>query len=106
MRYAGRFCVAKITVKEIKLWADSEFTTQISRSDRITTLRLAKFLTHTSIHLITLTQFWIRMKHHLQEDYTTCSAMRLTTPIFSSLTALSCFRNTAVIGLDYWSCVH
>jgi hypothetical protein len=54
MRYAGRFCVAKITVKEIKSQACSEFTTQISNSVGITTLALAKFLTHGSIHLITL----------------------------------------------------
>jgi hypothetical protein len=40
------------------------------------------------------------------EDYITFSAMRLGTSIFSSSTALSCFRNTAVVGLDYWSCVH
>ena len=84
----------------------SEFTTQISSSVRITTLGLAKFLIHTSIHLITLTQFWIRMKHRFQEDYMTCSAMRLRTLIFSSSTALSCFRNTAAMGLDYSPCVH
>src|SRR5215218_3549690 len=105
MRYAGRFCVAKIIVKEIKSQACSEFTTQISNSVGITTLVLAKFLTHTSIHLITLTQFWIRMKHLFQEDFVTYSAMRLEISIFSFLTALSCFRNTVVMELDYWSCV-
>jgi GNAT superfamily N-acetyltransferase len=44
MRYAGRFCVAKIKVKEIKLWVDSEFTTQTSRSDRITTFTAREIL--------------------------------------------------------------
>ena len=58
------------------------------------------------IHMITLTYFWIRMKHPFQEDYVTCLAMRLGISIFSSLTALSCFRNTVVMELDYWSCVH
>ncbi len=99
MSFAGKFCVAKTTVRKIKLQACSEFTTQISSSVRITMLELAKFLTHTSIHLITLTQFLIRMKHRFQEDYITCSAMRLRTSIFSSSTALSCFRNTAGTGV-------